>query len=193
MPDDFATKGHLPSGDPQQHVKTIRGKNQRPIDDIGAIDRLGNQEEESIESIGNRDELRTDADTQRHLLPTDEEGRSTYIVVYKDQSDDGVAAASMMSESFMELTQGEVVNEYRLVLKGMAAKMTEEAAKMLEDRPEIASVRKDMVMHKTATWGLDRVDQPALPLDNTYIWEGNKDAGAGINVCVSCKKSTGCV
>ena len=95
-----------------------------------------------------------------------------YIVVFKDIVADvpglayGLAAAHGRSPRFI----------YERVLKGFAAELPEQAVEALSRNPNVAYIELDSVVWATATqspatWGLDRIDQRALQLNNAYTYE----------------------
>ncbi|MEV7042718.1 S8 family peptidase [Amycolatopsis sp. NPDC051061] len=76
---------------------------------------------------------------------------------------------------------------YTNSLKGFSATLSERQAKRLAADPEVDSVEQNQVVHATTTqvnppsWGLDRIGQPGLPLNQRYEYT---TTGAGVNVYV---------
>ncbi|MDP3857627.1 MAG: S8 family peptidase [Stagnimonas sp.] len=82
---------------------------------------------------------------------------------------------------------GVVLNHYESALLGFSARITPLQAAALAQLPFVAHVEADQIMTASATqtgatWGLDRVDQRALPLNGTYIYRDQ--GGAGVHVYV---------
>jgi len=95
----------------------------------------------------------------------------SYIVVFKDSF--GVAAqAGGMSARY----GGQVTATWSDALNGYAATMTERQAKRVAADPAVAFVEQDQTFRVTTdqlnppSWGLNRIDQRALPLDNRYTF-----------------------
>ncbi len=104
----------------------------------------------------------------------------SYIVVFKA---DAVRANTeprsqrpLVAVAARELARahgGNITFVYQHALKGFAAKLAPDAAAALATNPRVAYVEPDQVVHAfpsqtPATWGLDRIDQRDLPLNNTY-------------------------
>jgi Subtilase family/Bacterial Ig domain/Peptidase inhibitor I9 len=81
---------------------------------------------------------------------------------------------------------GAVTSVYQYALKGFAAELTADQAAALTNDPRVAYVEPDQVFHtlatqSPATWGLDRVDQRDLPLNNTYTYN---QTGQGVQAYI---------
>ena len=68
---------------------------------------------------------------------------------------------------------GQVDFVYEFALTGFAANLPEQALIGLSHNPNVEFIEADQVItidvsQSPATWGLDRIDQRALPLNNTY-------------------------
>jgi hypothetical protein len=105
----------------------------------------------------------------------------SYLVVYKD----GVTAqAEDLTASLAAKHDAKVTHTYSHALRGFAGTMSEKAAKRLAADPSVAFVEQDARVSLAATqspvpsWGLDRIDQRDLPLNNSYTYPDS----AGLNV-----------
>jgi len=93
----------------------------------------------------------------------------SYIVVFKD----GVAATAA---STAERYGATVEQTYTAALDGFAGSMSEAAAKRLAADPAVEFVQQNQVMSvaidqpNPPSWGLDRVDQRDLPLNQNYSY-----------------------
>ncbi|PWI15461.1 serine protease [Streptomyces sp. Act143] len=108
----------------------------------------------------------------------------SYLVTLKG----GTKAPSSAGKSLAEKYGAKISHTYGTVLNGYAIRADERQAKLLAADSRVASVvqdtrvRLDHTQQNPPSWGVDRVDQPDLPLDRSYTWP--ESAGAGVTVYV---------
>src|SRR5881409_2633209 len=109
-----------------------------------------------------------------------------YIVVLRDN----VADPATVANELVTAAGGSLLRVYTSAIKGFAAQLSAPAAAALEGNPLVASVEGDQVMRADVRqsmdangdpWGLDRIDQGALPLSRTYTYTGT---GAGVHAYI---------
>lgn len=125
-------------------------------------------------------------DAQAPLLRTDSKAAipGKYIVVLKD--DAGLSALGDVNSLATEV--GATVHQsYSSALHGFSATMDDAAVEQLRNDPRVAFIQADQRLHATETqtptpsWGLDRVDQAALPGDDSYTYN---ETGAGVTAYI---------
>ncbi|GLZ40841.1 S8 family peptidase [Actinokineospora sp. NBRC 105648] len=115
------------------------------------------------------------------LAATGQAVSGSYLVVFKDGAVH--AAAAEHAARF----EGTVTYTYSAALNGYAARLTERQARRVAADPSVAYVQQDQVVRVEGTqpnppsWGLDRIDQRNLPLDNSYTYPNE---GAGVTAYV---------
>ncbi|MEU9505634.1 S8 family serine peptidase [Micromonospora sp. NPDC048170] len=99
----------------------------------------------------------------------------SYIVVFKDSS----VASSSVGDTAQRLVGrhgGSVARTYGAALRGFEVRVGAKAAARIAADPAVAYVEQNHTVSITGTqtnppsWGLDRVDQRALPLNSSYTY-----------------------
>ena len=101
----------------------------------------------------------------------------SYIVVLKD----GASPEQVARELGLRTSE-----TYRHALTGFALKATDAQLASIRRNEAVRYVEQNMIAHASvtqsgATWGLDRIDQRALPLAGTYIYT---NTGAGVRAYI---------
>ena len=106
-----------------------------------------------------------------------------YIVVFKSSLPDAAAEA----RALVAQHGGTLRFTYTSAIKGFAANLPGTALEAIRRNPTVAYVEPDAEVQLLDTqilppsWGLDRVDQRALPLSASYTWG---TSGAGVSVYI---------
>jgi serine protease len=80
------------------------------------------------------------------------------------------------------LSEQAVLHVYEAALNGFVASMTEAEALKLAEDADVELIEQDQVMEANVTWGLDRIDQRSLPLNNVY--SGGNGNGSGVHAYI---------
>jgi subtilisin family serine protease len=104
-----------------------------------------------------------------------------YIVVLKAGAD-----APGLAQRTAHAFGGKVHYVYQAALNGFAATLPPQAVEALRQNPQVDYIEHDQLMYAVATqspatWGLDRIDQRNLPLNNTFNYTYT---GSGVHVWV---------
>ncbi len=106
-----------------------------------------------------------------------------YIVVFRD----GVAHGRALAARMVANAGGELHFTYEHAVNGFAATLPAQAIAGISRNPNVAYVEQDAVVtvaqttQTNATWGLDRIDQRALPLSGTYTYG---QTGSGVRAYI---------
>jgi subtilisin family serine protease len=107
-----------------------------------------------------------------------------YIVVYKP----GVSVSTVdQATQNVSVLGGTILFRYNTALVGYAAVLSDQAVNLIAQDPNVDYIEADQVMtistdqNNPPSWGLDRIDQRALPLNSNYTYNFT---GAGVRVYI---------
>jgi subtilisin family serine protease len=97
--------------------------------------------------------------------------KDSYVVVLKSSTGVPTAVTSLKSKY-----GGTIGHTYTHALSGFEVSMSAAAAKKLAADPKVSYVQQNGIFKASttqsgATWGIDRIDQKALPLSTTYTYD----------------------
>jgi len=110
--------------------------------------------------------------------PSQKGVKGRYIVVLNKKYVDSFASEPVIASEAAHLKSiygGDVKGVYSSALKGFVVEMNERAAIALSKSDRVAFVEQDSEIEFAASqsassWGVDRIDQRALPLNSLYSW-----------------------
>ena len=108
----------------------------------------------------------------------------SYLVTLKG----GTAAPSAVGKGLATKYGAKISHTYGTALNGYAIEANERQARLLAADARVASVAQDTritvdrTQRNPPSWGLDRLDQPSLPLNRSYTSPGS--GGSGVTVYV---------
>src|SRR4051812_2851706 len=109
------------------------------------------------------------------LRKTEKKILDQYIVVLKDGL--GASSVESVTDELVRAHGGQRRFVYKNALKGFSVRLPEAAAQALSNDPRVDYVVEDGEISVSATqfnppsWGLDRIDQRDLPLNNAYNYD----------------------
>lgn len=104
-----------------------------------------------------------------------------YIIRFNEAADVGNEVAALHS------AKATVGKQFSRVFKGVVAGLTDKQRAAFAKRASVASITEDLEVTATETqvspsaWGIDRIDQPALPLSASYNYGSS---GSGVQIYV---------
>lgn len=109
----------------------------------------------------------------------------SYIVTLSDDETDPDRKAKELLAGIKG--KGKLKHIYKRAMKGFAIEMTTDEAADMSEMPGVVRVEQDVQMSASTTdspvasWGLDRLDQRALPLSNSFTFTST---GSGVRVYI---------
>ena len=121
----------------------------------------------------------------------------SYVVKLKDTASLRSQGVGARARALADAHGGTLRQVWQHAMHGFAATMTRDEASRLAAEPDVESVMQDQLLTRgrpraatkrpaaaqtPVTWGLDRIDQHALPLDNHYAYDDS--AGQGVHAYI---------
>ncbi|HYO53317.1 S8 family peptidase, partial [Archangium sp.] len=124
--------------------------------------------------------------TSSRFLKSEHSIPGQYIVVMKDEASRVKGDVAAAARGLAARHGVEVKRTYQHALRGFVVQGSEARARALAADPDVAYVVEDAVIQAdraqtNMTWGLDRVDQRPLPLNNSYV---SGETGNGVHAYI---------
>lgn len=135
-----------------------------------------------LAACGDRTETPTAPSRPSAAASAESDVRDRYIVVFDKRTQD----VPGLTNRLVSAHGGTLLYRYEHALKGFAARLSPAAAEALRHNPNVAYVEPDAIVYPAdvqsgAPWGLDRIDQYDLPLNDSYAYSSY---GAGVTAYV---------
>ncbi|WHT17709.1 S8 family serine peptidase [Crossiella sp. CA-258035] len=112
---------------------------------------------------------------------------NSFIVVLKDSAEVRAASVATVASDLATTYGAKVGRTYDTAIRGFSMTVGESQARRLAADPQVEFVEQNRTVRISGTqpnppsWGLDRIDQRALPLNQSYTYPND---GTGVNVYV---------